>query len=149
MYDPAERLYRIGVIEGSGKPTSEPKSLAYTRIVKWGKTALRDELSPASKNSLGGIQTIFAVSDSVMADLEATGSKLTCDDGSATTDDYATNDEETLTATYDNGIELIKERVNQLDWEDMERLAAGMLKAMDYCARVRPKGPNSGRDVVA
>ena len=59
------------------------------------------------------------------------------------------NDEETLAATYDNGIELIKDRVNQLDWEDMERLVAGMLKAMGYCARVMPKGPDGGRDVVA
>ena len=66
-----------------------------------------------------------------------------------TQNDNATNDEETLAATYDNGIELIKDRVNQLDWEDMERLVAGMLKAMGYCARVMPKGPDGGRDVVA
>ena len=54
-----------------------------------------------------------------------------------------------LTATYDNGIELIKDRVSQLGWEDMERLVAGMLKAMGYCARVIPKGPDGGRDVIA
>lgn len=149
MYDPAERLYHIGVIDGPCKPTSESESLTYTRTVKWGKTALRDALSPASKNSLGGIQTIFAVSDEVMSDLEAAGSKPACNDSSADADDNATNDEETLAATYDNGIELIKDRVNQLDLEDMERLVAGMLKAMGYCARVMPKGPDGGRDVVA
>ena len=59
------------------------------------------------------------------------------------------NDEEALAATCDNGIELIKDRVNQLDWEDMERLVAGMLKAMGYYARVIPKDPDDGRDVVA
>ncbi len=123
--------------------------LIASRTVKWGKTALRDALSPASKNSLDGIQTIFAVSDEVMSDLEAAGSKPACNDSSADADDNATNDEETLAATYDNGIELIKDRVNQLDWEDMERLVAGMLKAMGYCARVMPKGPDGGRDVVA
>lgn len=149
MYDPAERLYHIGVISGPCKPTSESESLTYTRTVKWGKTALRDALSPASKNSLGGIQTIFAISDEAMSDLEAAGSKPACNDGSADADDNATNDEETLAATYDNGVELIKDRVNQLDWEDMERLVAGMLKAMGYCARVMPKGPDGGRDVVA
>ena len=84
-----------------------------------------------------------------MSDLEAAGSKPACNDSSADADDNATNDEETLAATYDNGIELIKDRVNQLDWEDMERLVAGMLKAMGYCARVMPKGPDGGRDVVA
>ena len=149
MYDPAERLYHIGVINGPCKPSDEAESLTYTRTVKWGKTALRDALSPASKNSLGGIQTIFAVSDEVMSDLDAAGSKPTGNDGSADTYDDAANDEETLAATYDNGIELIKDRVNQLDWEDMERLVAGMLKAMGYCARVMPKGPDGGRDVVA
>lgn len=149
MYDPAERLYHIGVISGPCKPTSESESLTYTHTVKWGKTALRDALSPASKNSLGGIQTIFAVSDEVMSDLEAAGSKPACNDSSTDADDNAANDEETLAATYDNGIELIKDRVNQLDWEDMERLVAGMLEAMGYCARVMPKGPDGGRDVVA
>ena len=123
--------------------------LIASRTVKWEKTALRDALSPASKNSLGGIQTIFAVSDEVMSDLEAAGSKPACNNSSADADDNAANDEETLAATYDNGIELIKDRVNQLDWEDMERLVAGMLKAMGYCARVMPKGPDGGRDVVA
>ena len=149
MYDPTERLYHIGVIEGPCKPSDESENLTYTRTVKWGKTTLRDVLSPASKNSLGGIQTIFAVSDEVMSDLEAAGSGPACGDCSADVDDNAANDEETLAATYDNGIELIKDRVNQLDWEDMERLVAGVLKAMGYCARVMPKGPDGGRDVVA
>lgn len=31
----------------------------------------------------------------------------------------------------------------------MKRLVAGMLKAMGYCARVTPKGPDGGRDVIA
>lgn len=59
------------------------------------------------------------------------------------------DDEESLAATYDNGIELIKDRVIQLDWEDMERLSASLLKAMGYCAHVMPKGPDGGRDIVA
>lgn len=149
MYDPAERLYHIGTIDGPCKPAAESDTVTYTRAVRWDKTAPRDVLTTASKNSLGGIQTIFAVSDEVMSDLEAAGSKPAYNDGAADADDDAANDEETLAATYDNGIELIKDRVNQLDWEDMERLVAGMLKAMGYCARVMPKGPDGGRDVVA
>lgn len=89
MYDPAERLYHIGVINGPCKPTSDPEGLSYTRTVVWGKTALRDMLTPASKNSLGGIQTIFAVSDEVMSDLEAAGSKPAYNDGTADADDGA------------------------------------------------------------
>ena len=148
MYDPAERLYHIGEIEGPCIVADEPEAVTYTRRVRWGKTAPRDALAPSSKNSLGGIQTIFSVSEEVMADLEASTGKKRVPTPEEPEEDAA-NDEETLAATYDNGIELIKDRVNQLDWEDMERLVAGLLKAMGYCARVMPKGPDGGRDVVA
>ena len=151
MYDPESRLYHLGVITGPCVAVCDMDGVTYTRDVKWGETAPRDVLSPSSKNSLGGIQTIFAVSDEVMADLmnAAKDKSAVPSNDSAIDDNNATNDEETLAATYDNGIELIKDRVNQLDWEDMERLVAGLLKAMGYCARVMPKGPDGGRDVVA
>lgn len=116
--------------------------MTYTRSVKWGKTAPRDELAPASKNSLGGIQTIFSVSDEVMADLKTASSKPACTlDASEASDDDTAADDEAGTATYDNGIELIKDRVNQLEWEDMERLVFCMLKAMGYCARNHAQRP--------
>lgn len=151
MYDPESRLYHLGVITGPCVAVCDMDGVTYTRDVKWGETAPRDVLSPSSKNSLGGIQTIFAVSDEVMADpMNAAKDKsVVPSNDSAIDDNNATNDEETLAATYDNGIELIKDRVNQLDWEDMERLVAGLLKAMGYCTRVMPKGPDGGRDVVA
>lgn len=151
MYDPESRLYHLGVITGPCVAVCDMDGVTYTRDVKWGETAPRDVLSPSSKNSLGGIQTIFAVSDEVMADLTnaARDKSVVASNDPVIDDNDATNEEETLAATYDNGIELIKDRVNQLDWEDMERLVAGLLKAMGYCARVMPKGPDGGRDVVA
>lgn len=151
MYDPESRLYHLGVITGPCVAVCDMDGVTYTRDVTWGEAAPRDVLSPSSKNSLGGIQTIFAVSDEVMADLTnaARDKSVVASNDPAIDDNDATNDEETLAATYDNGIELIKDRVNQLDWEDMERLVAGLLKAMGYCARVMPKGPDGGRDVVA
>ena len=159
MYDPAERLYHIGVISGPCSPVPEPEGITYTRAVTWNKTAPRDVLSQSSKNSLGGIQTIFAISAEEMADLEsaashtrpASGAGLACnpDEPAQDSNDDSSSDDEALAATYDNGIELIKDRVSQLGWEDMERLVAGMLKAMGYCARVTPKGPDGGRDVIA
>lgn len=148
MYDPAERLYHIGIIDGPCMPVPNPEAITYTRIVKWGETASRDALTPASRNSLGSIQTIFAVSDEVMADLRAAVNGKPSPTANPASGE-SSDDEESLAATYDNGIELIKDRVNQLDWEDMERLVAGLLKAMGYCARVMPKGPDGGKDVVA
>ncbi len=130
MYDPAERLYHIGVISGPCSPVPEPEGITYTRTVTWNKTAPRDVLSQSSKNSLGGIQTIFAISTEIMADLEsaasherpAAGAGLVCnpDEPAQASSDDSSSDDEALTATYDNGIELIKDRVSQLGWEDME-----------------------------
>jgi restriction system protein len=147
MYEPETRLYHIGIINGPCEPVTDEEGVTYARTVKWSQAAKRDALPASSKNSLGGIQTIFSVSDEVMADLRAAVKNKPAvkhDDG-----DDETSDDDARAATYDNGIELIKDRMNQLEWEDMERLVAGLLKAMGYCARVMPKGPDGGRDVVA
>lgn len=147
MYDPATRLYHIGIIAGPCKPATDIEEATFTRAVKWKQTAQRDALTTSSKNSLGGIQTIFSISDEVIADLKSASKSETSSQPDETEDDAA--DDDARAATYDNGIELIKDRVNQVGWEDMERLVAGLLKAMGYCARVTPKGPDGGRDVVA
>ncbi|MFC2618866.1 MAG: restriction endonuclease [Bifidobacterium dentium] len=147
MYDPETRLYHIGIIAGPCKPATDIEEATFTRAVKWKQTAQRDALTTSSKNSLGGIQTIFSISDEVVADLKSASKSETSSQPDETEDDAA--DDDARAATYDNGIELIKDRVNQVGWEDMERLVAGLLKAMGYCARVTPKGPDGGRDVVA
>lgn len=147
MYDPETRLYHIGTIAGPCKPATDIEEATFTRAVKWKQTAQRDALTTSSKNSLGGIQTIFSISDEVVADLKSASKSETSRQPDETEDDAA--DDDARAATYDNGIELIKDRVNQVGWEDMERLVAGLLKAMGYCARVTPKGPDGGRDVVA
>jgi restriction system protein len=147
MYDPETRLYHIGTIAGPCKPATDIEEATFTRAVKWKQTAQRDALTTSSKNSLGGIQTIFSISDEVVADLKSASKSETSSQPDETEDDVA--DDDARAATYDNGIELIKDRVNQVGWEDMERLVAGLLKAMGYCARVTPKGSDGGRDVVA
>ena len=147
MYDPETRLYHIGIIAGPCKPATDIEEATFTRAVKWKQTAQRDALTTSSKNSLGVIQTIFSISDEVVADLKSASKSETSSQPDETEDDAA--DDDARAATYDNGIELIKDRVNQVGWEDMERLVAGLLKAMGYCARVTPKGPDGGRDVVA
>ena len=149
MYDPTSRLYHIGVITGDCVSTHDEDGTAYTRTVHWDASAPRDALRQSSKNSLGGIQTIFTVSDEVMHDLQTTTGTVQPIPDETAGEDASDDNEDARAATYDNGIELIKDRVNQLDWEDMERLVAGLLKAMGYCARVTPKGPDGGRDVIA
>lgn len=148
MYDPQTRLYHLGEISGSCEPVSGVDGMTYRRAVTWGEEAPRDALASSSRNSLGAISTIFSVSDNVMADIQRAAAQPEATTGSEVDAD-SSDDEEARTATYDDGIERIKDRVLALDWEDMEQLVSGLLRAMGYCARVTPKGPDGGRDVIA
>lgn len=71
MYDPAVRLYHIGTVGGPCLPAVDTEGVTYARATTWAKAARRDALAQSSKNSLGSIQTLFAISEEVMADLEA------------------------------------------------------------------------------
>ena len=149
MYDPQSRLYHVGRVTGDCTPENEIDGVTYTRSVGWDSEASRDALSSSSRNSLGSISTIFAVSDEVMADIEKAASSLS--DGALPDTDSpeADNDEDARYATYDDGIERIKDRVNALSWQDMEQLTAGLLRSMGYRACVTSRGSDGGRDVMA
>lgn len=150
MYDPQTRLYHVGKVVGPCEPVADSEAMTYRRSVVWTQEAPRDSLSTSSKNSLGAISTIFSISDEVMADaLHAAAQPSRIDDGPTPSDDAPTDDEEARAATYNDGIERIKDRVNLLDWEEMEQLVAGLLRAMGYYARVTPKGPDGSRDLIA
>ena len=71
MYDPAVHLYHIGTVDGPCQPVAGTEGVTYARAVAWSKTAPRDTLAQASKNSLGAIQTLSNISKEVMADLDA------------------------------------------------------------------------------
>jgi len=44
--------------------------------------------------------------------------------------------------------EFIKDKILELDWEEMQELVAGILRAMDYKTIVSSKGPDRGRDIL-
>ena len=45
--------------------------------------------------------------------------------------------------------EFIKDKITQLDWEEMQELVAGLLRAMGYKTRISPAGPDRGKDIIA
>lgn len=147
LYDPSDRRYHIGKITGPCVPVNDGDDIAYSRTVEWVSDKSRDELSDAAKNSLGSIRTIFKVSDETLQELESTKPATESDDQE--TDDAAEQTSDATYASYDDGIERIKDRILKLDWEDMERLTAGLLTALGYHARITAKGPDGGRDVIA
>lgn len=149
MYNPLSRLYYLGTVTGPCVVASDADGLTYSRAVRWDRTASRDILTPSSKNSLGSISTISAVSDDVLADLNR-AARIQCSQAEQEpAENIPETDEEARFATYDDGIERIKDHVLALGWEDMQLLVAGLLRALGYCARVMPKGPDGSRDVIA
>ena len=148
-YDSGQRIYHIGKVLGSCETVNDVDNVTYIRRVEWISSAARDDLTVASKNALGSLTTVFTIPDEIMNEMLVSRNGDNSVGSESEEDVSEAASEEARYATYDNGIELIKDRVNQLDWEDMERLVAGLLNAMGYCARVTPKGPDGGRDVIA
>lgn len=46
-------------------------------------------------------------------------------------------------------LEFIKDQISRLEWEEMQELIGGLLRAMGYKTRISPTGPDKGKDIVA
>lgn len=148
--DSERREYLLGTIDGA-LDYRDGDELPYIRKVKWRGKVPRDVLSPTARNPLGAIMTLFRVPDEVAAELEA--KRLPLD---AATDGGQVGDgpsaDEVLAAADDpseRALELIEDRINALDWSELQDLVAGLLRAMGYKAHVSPKGADRGVDVTA
>lgn len=148
-YDPGRRIYLIGVISGDYRldPDFETGA-ANVRDVDWEGEVSRDLLSVSTKNSLGAISTLFLVSEDATADLERALSTRQPSVESAS-DDAATDESELFEDIESRAVEFIKDHVSRLDWDQMQDLTAGLLRAMEYKTRVSPSGPDRGKDIMA
>jgi restriction system protein len=151
-YDSNRRVYHLGTITGDYvyHPEYEPE-LVHTRSVRWEKEISRDVLSAESKNSLGAISTIFCLSAGAAEEIVALGRN-----GQAmqTTDRSSVENEieaeaEVRKDTEQRALEFLQDKLSKLDWDEMQELVAGLLRAMGYKTRVSPAGPDRGRDIIA
>ncbi|MEW8525259.1 MAG: restriction endonuclease [Candidatus Thiodiazotropha endolucinida] len=119
---------------------------ACLRNVEWLGEVDRDMLSVAAKNSLGAISTLFLVPNEFAREIEAVKEgKLP-----ATAEEEETTEEKLIFADIeDRALQFIQDRVNRLDWEQMQDLVAGLLRAMGYKTRVSAPGADRGKDIVA
>jgi len=148
-YDPHRRIYNVASVVGdyqyqSGKIEDFP----HLRAVNWVGEVNRDLLSTSAKNSLGAISTLFLVPDSVALEIEAILEGKTPEPAVTESTD-GSDEEELLEDVESKALEFIKDRVSQLDWEQMQELVAGILRAMGYKTRVSAVGPDRGKDIVA
>jgi restriction system protein len=150
-YDPEKREYLFGHVTGAYQyaPGTIP-DYAHVRKVQWGKRFSRDALTPSSRNSLGSSVTLFEPGDQVLKEIEGVLSHGQArapvqENGGATEEEFTVIWKDTLSRAH----EFIKDRILLLSPDDMEALVAALLRAMGFKARVMPKGPDRGRDVIA
>lgn len=151
-YSPATRTYLVGEFKGEAKydPERAEHGMALTRAVEWKTSEVdRDLLSVASKNSLGSTLTVFKVPEFARVEL------LTLASGEATKIKPTIESEvdeqldDPLKGLSDIAFERIKDQINRLDWDEMQDLVAGLLRAMGYKTNVSPAGSDRGKDILA
>jgi restriction system protein len=146
-YHSDKRVYMIGTVSSELKFKKDViESFNHYRRVKWEGEIQRDDLSPATKNTLGAISTLFAIPDDSQEELF----RLLAGDKTEPDIDIAKEAMENLRLdTIEKSREFIKDKLIALDWEDMQELVAGILRAMGYKTRVSPRGPDRGVDISA
>lgn len=148
-YSPANRLYSIGKVTGPAEhhPEWAGQGLPLARKVQWQAQELpRDSLGTSTKNSLGSTLTLFEVPPGAAVEvLAALEGKLV----PPVEDDAEEAIADPLADIESQALERIKDRVNELDWDEMQQLVAGILRAMGYKTQVSPPGSDRGKDIVA
>jgi restriction system protein len=150
-YDPERRLYFLGRL------TSEPEwregqEPGLVRRTSWTHQVSRDVLSAESRNSLGSIATFFKAPAFAAEELQRHAVSL---DAPSPPSEQAAGgepaDEEWL-----DGEEMLKkaeahieDRIDSLNWQEMQELVAAVLRGMGYRTRVSEPGPDRGCDVFA
>ncbi len=148
-YDPSRRIYAIGEILSSSiyDENAFDGELPRLRKVKWQTEVPRDSLSQATRNTLGSTLTLFEVS--IPAATELLSVEIASPESFAAPSVATEEAVETFRDQENRALELIKDQVNLLEWDEMQELVAGILRAMGYKTQISPAGPDRGKDIVA
>ncbi|MFC1743111.1 restriction endonuclease [Candidatus Riflebacteria bacterium] len=148
-YDPNLREYPVGEIQSDTRYDKKLFArLPSVRKVSWKGAVKRENLSTTAKNSLGAINTLFEVKEEVRKEILALlHGKPKKEEESLISE--PTEMEELYEETISKASEFILDKVMALDWEEMQELVAGILRAMGFKTRVSPKGSDRGKDIFA
>ncbi|MCK4532500.1 restriction endonuclease [bacterium] len=147
-YNPEKRIYHIGEIKSDYKyKSNQIKDYNHIREVSWKGEVERDILSVSTKNTIGAIMTLFLLNNNATKEfLELLkGNKIKKDEISPEEPEIAVLRDDVI----EQGYEFIKDKILTLDWEEMQELVAGILRAMGYKTRVSARGADRGVDVIA
>jgi len=143
-YNPQERKYLLGEIVGDYEYKIGVTEYNNIRRVKWIKEIERDKLSTSTKNTLGSISTIFEIGENARNEI------LNIIKGKEQAEESIEGAEGIIKEDMkQKAHEFIKDKISRLDWADMQRLVAGILRSMGLKTRISPAGPDRGRDIEA
>ena len=149
-YDRTRRIYAVGKLkEGYRFDIESDPNYPNVWPVDWtAEDISRDALTTASKNTLGSTLTVFRLSEAAEQDVwrAASGNQ----EGSSEDEDAADAEEKLLLEDLElRSIEFLKDRIVGLNWESLQVLVAGLLRAMGYKTRISALGADRGKDVIA
>jgi restriction system protein len=150
-YSPDSRTYMLGIITSDATIRAEwhEIGMSIARTVDWQPVEIaRDDLSQQTKNSLGSTLTVFLLPSQAAEEMLG----LTNRDSVSPPRTATVLEEELADPLSDielQAIERIKDMINTLDWNDMQELVAGILRAMGYKTQVSPVGADRGKDIIA
>lgn len=139
-------MYPVGEIQSNYEYNIELREYHNVRKVKWLGKVARDDLSIKTRNTLGAISTLFQINET------AAGEIISVLEGKAKSREKVVDeaDEESLKEDMvSQANELIKDKIMKLDWDDMQELVAGILRAMGYKTTISEPGPDRGKDIEA
>lgn len=146
-YNPELRNYPVGeIISDYHYVKDSPGNFNHIYKVKWLGKVSRDLLSVTTKNTVGAIMTLFLLNDSATDEFKRL---LSGEKPSPKEDENAEVMEHIREDIKGKAFEFIKDNILKLDWEEMQELTAGILRAMGYKTRVAPPGSDRGKDIVA
>lgn len=147
-YNPNERMYWVGKISSDYFYAEGAVEYFNQRKVEWEGKVNRDDLTVTTKNSLGSIATIFEVSEDAKNELlSILSGKVKAEPTSSVQE----NDElDNIKKDFiEKSHEFIKDKLQILNWDEMQELVAAVLRSMGYKTRVSPKGSDRGKDIIA
>lgn len=155
-FDRDRRVYILGDVTSDYQWQPElVAALPHTRRVKWTREVPRDALSTSTRNTLGAIQTLFKISADGAKDLEKHARPLgeTSPEAPKPVPRAEPEDTEALatlvTETIEKADEFVEDAISALDWDELQSLVAGILRAMGYRTTVSEPGPDGGVDIFA
>jgi len=149
-FDPEKRLYFVGTVQQGLTWRDHP--LPRVRPVIWESSTPRDVLSVTTRNTLGSIVSLFKIGSEAAAELRQRSVPLGTKppvakpgpQGAEPASEFSL-----LADTLAKADQFIEDRIAKLDWQELQELIAGVLRAMGYRSKVADAGPDRGVDVFA